>query len=108
MSWQAVVDEVERTARARRAFLPAGEIRGLERQAGDDYRAGAEMVERMEQFARGARDRALAALSSQPSAELGREALAAMAARADAYDRLGIDHVIACLDHAVSGAAARR
>jgi hypothetical protein len=101
--WNELVAAITVDCRARLDFLSRMDERGLQDQAGDDYRAGDAMVESMNHVARLARDRALEELARwQPPPETTLSerisgAVVHLEGLPDArhhYSRLGIAHVV--------------
>jgi hypothetical protein len=102
--WNSVARRTEVACRDRVGFLSREESRALARQAGDDYRAGDEMAETMERFARGGRDRALAVIrgfAPPPEATdlgaavlLAEQTLEALPEHRSQYERLGVRYVM--------------
>lgn len=103
--WSSLVAGVVAECCDRRYFLSRLDERGLKDQAGDDWRAGDEMVDAMNRIAALARDRALVALQSWsaptwPMAMLIDRAIAILEALPDArhnYSRLGVSWVVSRL-----------
>ena len=101
-AWSSFVARVVAECRERRHFLGRAEERGLKDQAGEDWRAGDEMVDSINRIVGLARDRALATLQSwrQPIGDLPTQVGAAIAAleslpdMRDHYCSIGLIYVI--------------
>jgi len=103
--WSKFFSRVAAECRQQRYFLGRAEERGLRDQAGDDWRAGDQMVDSMNRIAGLARDRALAALETwqPPAGDLPARIGAAIAVleglpdHCDFYGSFGLACVIARL-----------